>query len=97
MTINWQRKHWIVFAILLASQAGGIWVVVQRTGLQEGTLRVPFFLVPAWVIGSVFLTTLIVVELFTKAFPNGRKSVLTLIIFWVVCIVAGVLLWRLLR
>jgi hypothetical protein len=97
MTINWQRKHWIVFTALLASQAFGLWALVQRTGLHEGTLRVPLFFVPVWVTGSVFLTTAIVVEVFSAAFPNGRKSALSLIIFWVVCVVAGVVVWRLIR
>lgn len=47
MTINWQRKHWIVFTLLLASQAFGLWALVRRTGSYEGRLRVPLFIVPA--------------------------------------------------
>jgi hypothetical protein len=97
MTIHWQRKHWIVFTVLLASQALGIWALVQRSALHRGTLRVPFFLVPVWLIGSVFLTTLIVVEVFNAAFPKGRKPTLSLVMLWLVSIAAGILVWRLIR
>jgi hypothetical protein len=97
MTINWHRKHWIVFVALLVLQAFGFWATVQRSGLHEGTLRVPLFFIPVWVIGSVFLTTLIIIEVFNAAFPNGRKSVLSLTVFWLVSVVAGILLWRLIR
>jgi hypothetical protein len=30
---------------VLAAQAGGFWALVQRTGLHDGTLRVPFAIV----------------------------------------------------
>lgn len=97
MRFNWQGKHWIVFAVLLVCQALGLWALAQRSGLHNGTLRVPFFFIPLWVVGSVFLTTVVVVEMFTTVFPNGRKSLLSLTVFWVLCIVTGVLVWRMSR
>ncbi len=101
MTFNWQRRHWVVFAVLLMCQALGLWVSAGRGALaiSRDTLRVPLLYVPVWVIGSAFLTTLVVVSFFDVVFPKrlSRKSILGLIVFFLICGCGGVLLWRLLR
>ncbi len=80
MTIKWQRTHWIVFLVLLVCQAFGVWALVQRSGLHDGTLRVPFFFVPVWIIGSAFLTTVIVVEVVSAVWKSTRaKGILVMI------------------
>ena len=101
MTFNWERRHWIVFVVLLACQVFGLWTTASRGALamSRDTMRLALVSLPAWVIGSAFLTTLIVVRLFDVVYPKSfsAKSVLGFIVFWLMCIVGGVLPWRLIR
>jgi hypothetical protein len=101
MTFNWQRHHWVVLAVLLVCQVLGLWALESRGALaiSRDTLRVPLLYLPAWVIGSAFLATLVVVSLFDVVFPKhlSRKSILGLIVFFLTCGCGGVLLWWLLR
>lgn len=101
MTFHWQRRHWVVFVVLLMCQAFGLWALAGRGALaiSRDTLRVPLFYLPAWVIGLAFLTTLVLVGLFDVMFPKrlSRQSVLGLIVLFLICVCGGVLLWRLLR
>jgi hypothetical protein len=97
MNIRWERKHWVVFTVLLASQAFGLWELAHRGGMSAAGIRVPLFFLPAWVIGSVFLTTIIIVKVFSTVLPSGRKTVSSLLLFWAVCVAAGVVLWQLIR
>jgi hypothetical protein len=82
-----------------------LWTLARRGAVTVAgeTLRLPAFVgwlyVPGWIIGSVFLTSVIVVKLYDSVFPEGlsKKAALGLIILWLLCILGGVLLWRLVR
>ncbi len=101
MTFRWERRHSVVFVVLLACQAFGVWVIATRGVLATSgdALRGLLFLLPGWIIGSAFLTSIIIVKLCDVTFPKhwSAKSALGVVVFWLVCIGAGILLWRVIR
>lgn len=107
MTIIWQRRHWAVFSVLLACQAVGLWALASRGALalaaERTAVRVPTFLIwmylPVWIVGSVFLTSVIVIMVLDTAFhkPASGKAALGLFVLWLFCVIGGVALWRLVR
>jgi hypothetical protein len=104
MTITWTRKHWVVFAVLLLCQAVGFWGLTRAGAIDvraDGfALRAHFgwLFLPGYIFGSAF-TALILVSLYESVVPKGtsRKSVLVLFLFWLICVVAGFLMWHLIK
>jgi hypothetical protein len=64
VTIELTRKHALLFILLFAIQAVGLWLMFSRSpvlaGLPLGICAYFFLMVP----GSAFLTTVILMELF---------------------------------
>jgi hypothetical protein len=101
MTFRWERRHSVVFVVLLACQVFGVWAIATRGVLATSRdgLRGLLMFLPGWIIGSAFLTSIIIVRLCEVTFPRhwSAKSALGFVVFWLVCIGAGVLLWRVIR
>ncbi len=94
MTVVWQRRHWVLFGILLACEVLGLSLSASRAAIPVAPLL--WLLLAVWIIGSAFLTTLIVIALFdagVRPFYRG-KSALGLAVLWLACAIAGFVLWQ---
>jgi len=72
VTIEWTRKHALLFTLLFATQTAGLWVALSRflilAGLPRSIWAYCFLTAP----GSAFLTTIILMELLHVVLPKDR-------------------------
>jgi hypothetical protein len=75
MTFKWERRHSVVFTVLLMSQAAA-WLVSASRGAfdtSSSTFRVPVIYLPAFIVGLVFMATFIVVTIWDAIRTHSRN------------------------
>ena len=72
VTIELTRKHALLFTLLFATQAVGLWVMFSRSPVLAGLPRSIWGYFFSMVPGSAFLTTVILVELLRVVLPKNR-------------------------
>ncbi len=73
MTIEWERRHWYVSAVLLTLQVFGLWLSAARGAAVVRVVGVSGWIqLLGWIAGSAFLNAVILVKIYDSVRPDRR-------------------------